>query len=232
MALGGALGSGLRVPWSRVTPRTLCVAGAPLGDIHFRFTWQAWQAWLNPVSTSGFAWQTRYSWLGWRAWVWFRRALVVCDAAVLCVAGVVLGNILFRFMWQAWRNFPSTSVLRGRRGWHSWHWWRAWVWFRRALVARDAADCAWKVGSALGSDLNTPWPYVTQLHCMWQAWYLVISLFVSRGMRGTVGDPEEARRRRRRRRWGGGGGDGARRPRIQNQNWEPQTKIWGIKNIG
>ena len=121
MALGGALGSGLRAPWSRVTPRALCMAGAPLGDIYFRFTWQAWQAWqawLNPVSTSGFAWQTRYSWLEWRAWVAFRRALVVCDTAVLCVAGVVLGNILFRFMWQAWRNFPSLSVLRGRRGTH------------------------------------------------------------------------------------------------------------------
>ena len=155
MALGGALGSGLGAPWSRVTPRHC-----------------AWQAWH--LVTSTFVSRGRRGTIshppsfcvagvaptivlcgrrgthgtGWRAWVWFRRALVARDAAALCVAGVALGDIHFRFTWQAWHNLISTRVLRGRRGtishppsfrvagvaqshihhrfawqaWHSWHW--------------------------------------------------------------------------------------------------------------
>ena len=38
------------------------------------------------------------------------------DAAAFCVAGVALGDIHFRFAWQAWHNLTSTVVLRGRRG--------------------------------------------------------------------------------------------------------------------
>ena len=39
------------------------------------------------------------------------------DAAAFCVAGVALGDIHFRFAWQAWHNLTSTLVfLRGRRG--------------------------------------------------------------------------------------------------------------------
>ena len=42
--------------------------------------------------------------------------LVAGDAAAVCVAGVALGDIHVRFMWQGWHNLTSTFVLRGRRG--------------------------------------------------------------------------------------------------------------------
>ena len=51
-------------------------------------------------------------WLWWRAWT----GLVAGDAAALCVAGVALGDIHLRFVWQAWHLETSTFVLRGRRG--------------------------------------------------------------------------------------------------------------------
>jgi len=42
--------------------------------------------------------------------------LVARDAAVLCVAGVALGDIHLRFTWQAWRNLTSTFVSRVGQG--------------------------------------------------------------------------------------------------------------------
>ena len=95
MVLGGALGPDL----SPVTP-ALCVAGVALGDIHLRFTWQAWLL-RGRRGAHG---------TGWRAWSGF----VACDAAALCVAGVALGDIHLRFTWQAWHKLTSTVVLRGR----------------------------------------------------------------------------------------------------------------------
>ena len=144
MALGGALGSGLGAPWSRVTPRHC-----------------AWQAWH--LVTSIFVSRGR------RGTISHPQAFCVAGVALMtlggalgsglgapwsrvmprhCVAGVALGDIHFRFTWQAWHNLASTSVLRGRRGtishppsfrvagmapshihhrfvwqaWHSWHW--------------------------------------------------------------------------------------------------------------
>jgi len=44
--------------------------------------------------------------------------LVARDAAALYVAGVALGDIHLRFMWQAWHLLTFTLVLRGRRGIH------------------------------------------------------------------------------------------------------------------
>ena len=44
MVLGGALGPGLVAR----DAAALCVAGVALGDIHRRFTWQAWR---NVIST-------------------------------------------------------------------------------------------------------------------------------------------------------------------------------------
>ena len=55
--------------------------------------------------------------------------LVARDAAALCVAGVALGHIYVRFMWQAWHNVTST-FLRGRRGTYGTGW-RAWAGFGR-----------------------------------------------------------------------------------------------------
>ena len=187
---GGALGShvpgwtpgflrGRRGTWRHSS--SFHVAGVVLGDIHLRFTWQAWQAWHVAtwiVSLRG--------WLWWRAR--FPRARV--DAAAFCVAGVALGDIHLRFTWQAWYLVTSTFVSRGRRGtWRhgsslcvagvagvarmalGWLWWRAR--FPRAQVDA-AAFCV--AGVALGD---------THLRFTWQAWYLVTSTFVSRGRRGT-----------------------------------------------
>ena len=79
----------------------LCVAGVALGDIHLRFTWQAWR---NLTST--FVLRGRRGTYGtvWRAW-----SLVAGDAAALCVAGVALGDIHLRFTWQAWHKETSPS---------------------------------------------------------------------------------------------------------------------------
>ena len=41
---------------------------------------------------------------------------VARDAAAVCVAGVALGDINFRFTWMVWRKLTSTFVLCGRRG--------------------------------------------------------------------------------------------------------------------
>jgi len=95
------------------------------------------------------------------------------------------------FARQAWHLVTSTFVSRGRHGtWRhlpafcvagvalralGWLWWRAWP----GLVAGDtAALCV--AGLALG-DIH--------LRFTWQAWRLVTSTFVSRGMRGTWRHP-------------------------------------------
>ena len=78
----------------------LCVAGLALGDIRLPFTWQAWHFvtfTLLSFSMAGVALRA-LGWLWWRAWT----GLVAGDAAALCVAGVALGDIYFRFSWQAW----------------------------------------------------------------------------------------------------------------------------------
>ena len=78
MVLGGTLGPDL----SPVTPRHFawqCVAGVALGDIHLRFTWQAWHK-LTPTFVLRGRRGTHGA--GWRAWSGF----VACDAAALCVA--------------------------------------------------------------------------------------------------------------------------------------------------
>ena len=104
-----------------------------LGDIHLRFTWQAWR-----LATSTFHLRGRRG--AWRHQLWFCAAgawapLVARDAAALCVAGVAawqrgtwrhppsfhvagmaLGDVDVPFAWQAWRLATSTLVLRGRRG--------------------------------------------------------------------------------------------------------------------
>ena len=111
MALSGALGRDLVARDAAV----LCVAGVALGDIHLRFTWQAWH---NLTSMHlGFAWQAWHSWhcmggaLG--------PGLVARDVGALCVAGVAQSHIHLGFAWQAWQ------------AWHSWRW-RPWARFSRA----------------------------------------------------------------------------------------------------
>ena len=80
----------------------LCVAGVPLGDIHLRFTWQAWH-----LVTSTFV-----LWCGRRGTLWhwvgsggaLEPVLVAGDAAALCVAGVALVALGWLW-WRAWAGF-------------------------------------------------------------------------------------------------------------------------------
>ena len=144
----------------------LCVAGVALGDIHLRFTWQAWHKLTSTVVLRG-----RRGTHGtvWRAWSGF----VAWGAAPLCVAGVALGDIHLRFTWQAWHKLTSTVVLRGRRG----------AYGIPSFCVAGVALMA--LGGALGPDLSP----VTPRLFAWQAWYLVTSTFISRGRRGTNSHP-------------------------------------------
>ena len=126
--------------WSGLVARgaaALCVAGVALGDIHLRFTWQAWH-----LVTFTFVSRGRRGTHAtvWRAW----SGLVARGAAALCVAGVALGDHHLRFTWQAWHLVTFTFVSRGRRGTHATVW-RAWS----GLVARGAAALC-VAGVALG----------------------------------------------------------------------------------
>ena len=138
----------------------LCVAGMALGDMHLRFAWQLWH-----LVTSTFFLRGRRgaccTW--WRAWVRLCAlgpGLVAGDAAVLCVAGVALGDTHLRFAWQAWHLVTSTFVLRGKRG---------------------ACCTCWRAWARLGPD----WSPVTPRYFAWQAWHPVTSISVSRGRCGT-----------------------------------------------
>ena len=105
MALGGALGPDL----SPVTPRLF--AWQPWYSVTSTFV-SRWQAWHKLTSTFVLRGRRGTYGIGWRAWSGF----VARDAAALCVAGVVHGDIHVHFTWQAWHKFTSTVVLRGRRG--------------------------------------------------------------------------------------------------------------------
>jgi len=99
------------------------VAGVALGDIHLRFTWQAWRlatsalvsrgrggTWQHPPSfcVAGVALRA-LGWLWWRAWT----GLVAGDAMALCVAGAALGDIRLRFTWQAWHLATPSFCVAG-----------------------------------------------------------------------------------------------------------------------
>ena len=87
-----------------VAPRHFCVAGAALGDICLRFTWQVWH-----LATSTFVSRGRRGTYG-------VARLGAVAPRPFCVAGVALGDICRRFTWQAWHLATSTVVSRGRRG--------------------------------------------------------------------------------------------------------------------
>ena len=105
----GAYGIGWRA-WSGFVAcdaAAVCVAGVALGDIHLRFTWQAWHKLTSTVVLRGR--RGTYG-MGLRAWSGF----VARDAAAVCVAGVVLGDIHLHFRWQAWhkRSFHVAAVAQ------------------------------------------------------------------------------------------------------------------------
>ena len=203
--------------WYRVAP--LGPDLAPVTPRHF-----AWQAWYNSTSTvvsrgrrgtnshspsfcvAGVALMVPGGALG--------PGFGACDAAALCVAGVVQLDIHRRFTWQVWHELTSTVVLRGRRGTYGTGWrpwariWRLWrrgtlrgrrgttrhppsfhvAGVARTHIHRRVAWQAWHLWylvAPLGPDLAP----VTPRHFAWQAWYNLTSTFVSRGRRGTTWHP-------------------------------------------
>ena len=194
--------------WSGFVARgaaPLCVAGVALGDIHLRFTWQAWH---NLTSTFVLRGRRGTDGTGWRAWSGF-----VAQGA--------------HFAWQAWHLVTSTFVSRGRRGtdshppsfcvasvalmvlcgalgpdlspgaprhfaWQAWHLVTSTFVScgRRGANSHPPSFCVAGVAlmvlcGALGPDLSPGAPR----HFAWQAWHLVTSTFVSRGRRGTNSHP-------------------------------------------
>ena len=173
------------------------VAGVVLGDVHLRFTWQAWYSTYSHTTCSHTTYShatysrttcahTTYSRRRgtWRdgsslfvagvarmalGWLWWRARFPRARvvAAAFCVAGVALGDIHLRFTWQAWHLVTSTFVSRGRRGTRLIHF--AWQ--------------AWHVwhwassGGALGSHVPewSPRLFAWQAWHLetWQAWYLM-----------------------------------------------------------
>eukprot|EP00435_Cladocopium_sp_Y103_P055485 s279_g18.t1 len=172
---------------------SLWVAGVAFGDIGLHFVWQAWR-----FATSTFTLCGRRGTYGTQLGRVTR--LVAFGAASFCVAGVALGDMELRFVWQAWHFATSTFTLCGRRGtygtqlglvtrlaWHSVTW--SFVLCGRRgtygtqlgqvtrLVAFGAASfCV--AGVALGD---------MELRFVWQAWHLATSTFTLCGRRGTYG---------------------------------------------
>ena len=85
-----------------------------LGDIHVRFTWQAWH---NLTSTVVLRGRRGTHGTGWRAWA----QLIARDATALCVAGVALGDIHLGFI-VAGVALGDIHLRFAWQAWHSWHW--------------------------------------------------------------------------------------------------------------
>ena len=67
----GTHGTGWRA-WSGFVTcdaAALCVAGVALGDIHLRFTWQAWHKTRI---------HRRFAWQAWHSWYWVARLVRIC----------------------------------------------------------------------------------------------------------------------------------------------------------
>eukprot|EP00435_Cladocopium_sp_Y103_P022975 s93_g5.t1 len=86
-----------------------CVAVVALGDMDLRFVWQAWH-----LVTSTFALCGRRGTYG--IVLGLVTRLVALGAAAFCVAGVALGDMDLRFVWQVWHLVTSTFVLC--EAWH------------------------------------------------------------------------------------------------------------------
>ena len=187
------------------------MTGVALGDIHLRFTWQAWHLVTSTFVSRGRrgTYGTGRALVAHRVLSWRRgrrgslrgRRGTWWHPPSLCVAGVAIGDIHLHFAWQAWHLATSTFVSRGRRGTlshpHSFHvagvaltalgglWWRT-------GFSADAVDAAalCVAGVALGDiHLHFAWQAWHLRHFAWQAWQLVTSTFTLRGRRGTRWHP-------------------------------------------
>eukprot|EP00435_Cladocopium_sp_Y103_P030196 s952_g7.t1 len=152
-------GDGLGRGWSCVTPRLFCLAGVALGDICLLFVWQAWHlaTWTFVLCGRRGTYGTELALVtplvGWSR----------VTPRLFCVAGVALGDICLRFVWQAWHLATWTW-----QAWHLRHWagsgdglargWSSFAWQVWHLVTSAFVLCA-----ALG-DMD--------LTFVWQEWHL------------------------------------------------------------
>ena len=83
-------------------------AGVALGDIHRRFAWLWWRAWVCLVACGTFAWQAWH--LATSTFVSRGRRGTWRHPPSFCVAGIALGDIHLRFAWQALRLLAHTTL--------------------------------------------------------------------------------------------------------------------------
>eukprot|EP00435_Cladocopium_sp_Y103_P055055 s1802_g18.t1 len=167
----GTYGTGLGLVTRLVAlgAAAFCVAGVALGEMDLRFVWQAWHlAWH--LVTSTFVLCGRRGTYGTQLGL-VTRVVALC-AAAFCVAGVALGDMDLRFVWQAWHLVTWTFVLCDKRGTYG----TGLGLVTRLVALGAAAFCV--AGVALG-DMD--------LRFVWQAWHLVTWTFVLCGRRGTYG---------------------------------------------
>ena len=180
------------------------VTSVVLGDIHLRFTWQAWHFDIltHNLHTHNLLAGTQLT----------HAQLAHIQ---LTHAGVALGDMDLHFAWQAWHLWHWAGS-GGALGSHVPEWsprlfaWQAWrletwhlrhfTWQAWHLVTSTFVSCgrrgtrlthfawqAWHVwhwassGGALGSHV----PEWSPRLFAWQAWHLETFIFVSRGRRGT-----------------------------------------------
>ena len=165
-----------RFPRARVVAAAaaFCVAGVALGDIHLRFTWQAWHLVTSTFVSRGRR-GTRLSHFAWQAWhVWHWAS-----------SGGALGSHVPEwsprlFAWQAWHLETFIFVSRGRRG----TWWHP-PSFHVAGVALDLLTHNLLTHSLLTRNLLTHNLHTYNL--LTQASHLAIWIVTLRGRRGTYG---------------------------------------------
>ena len=168
MALGGALGP----VFVARDAAALCVAGVALGDIHLRFTWQAWHHLTFTLVLRGRHGTHGTHGTGWRAWARFSRAWR---------RGTLRGR---RGTWWHLRSFHVAGVAHRGTISHPPSFCVAGVALMvlggalgPVLVARDAAALC-VAGVALGD---------IYVRFTWQAWHHLTFTLVLRGRRGTHG---------------------------------------------
>ena len=99
--------------WSPLDAAALCMAGMALGDIHLRFTWQAWH-----LATSTFVLRRHFAWQAWR----FATTTFVLRGSCgtwrhqlwFCVAGVALGDIDANTQTSTQTSFTHTHTHTSR----------------------------------------------------------------------------------------------------------------------